>query len=188
MKKSGAKERSRDYFDRHRKSKMARGGYWAHDYRYALKAIESINPSSLIEVIYVLFVPEILDGRDEHIERYAVGRIGQAGSAEKRYCESRYFVVGKALCEFDARQQALLAAHYHYHGAVGAVRGLREMSGKAVTRHIKMLVFYCFIFAAHTTHAPYDLLPMVQYKVYRLRVQIVPLLLTFLGMLALRFE
>ena len=50
MKNTGAKEKSRDYFNRHRKSKMARGGYWAHDYRYALKAIESISPSSLIDI------------------------------------------------------------------------------------------------------------------------------------------
>lgn len=49
MKKS-AKDKSRKYFNQHRKSKLAWGGYWRHDYRYILSAIEKIHPKRLIDI------------------------------------------------------------------------------------------------------------------------------------------
>ena len=45
-----AKVRSRQYFNEHRSSKLAHIGYWKHDYRFALKAIEEIAPESLIDI------------------------------------------------------------------------------------------------------------------------------------------
>lgn len=45
-----AKQKSRDYFDRHRKSRLAHGGYWRHDYRYQLAAISRIRPERLIDI------------------------------------------------------------------------------------------------------------------------------------------
>ncbi len=38
MTQTNAKQKSRDYFNSHRKSRLAHGGYWRHDYRYQLKA------------------------------------------------------------------------------------------------------------------------------------------------------
>lgn len=45
-----AKTKSRKYFNSHRKSKLARGGYWRHDYKFALEAIGRIKPKSLIDI------------------------------------------------------------------------------------------------------------------------------------------
>lgn len=45
-----AKEKSRNYFNEHRNSKLARGGYWRHDYRYVLSAIGKIHPKRLIDI------------------------------------------------------------------------------------------------------------------------------------------
>ena len=45
-----AKVRSRRYFDLHRRSKLAHGGYWRHDYKYALAEIERIRPDRLIDI------------------------------------------------------------------------------------------------------------------------------------------
>ena len=50
MMKTDAKQRSRAYFDSHRKSRLARGGYWRHDYRYQLEEIGRIGPDSLIDI------------------------------------------------------------------------------------------------------------------------------------------
>ncbi len=48
--KDNAKEKSRSYFNAHRKSRLAHGGYWRHDYRYALDAIGKITPNRLIDI------------------------------------------------------------------------------------------------------------------------------------------
>ncbi len=45
-----AKTRSREYFNAHRRSKMAHGGYWRHDYKYALSVIKKISPDRLIDI------------------------------------------------------------------------------------------------------------------------------------------
>ena len=45
-----AKEKSRAYFNAHRKSRLARGGYWRADYRYVMKEIERFRPASLIDI------------------------------------------------------------------------------------------------------------------------------------------
>lgn len=45
-----AKEKSREYFNEHRKSRLARGGYWRRDYRYTLAEIEAIRPARLIDI------------------------------------------------------------------------------------------------------------------------------------------
>ncbi len=45
-----AKTRSRDYFNGHRKSRLARGGYWRHDYKYQLDVIGKIRPDRLIDI------------------------------------------------------------------------------------------------------------------------------------------
>ena len=45
-----AKQKSRSYFDRHRKSPLAHGGYWRHDYRAQLSEIGRIRPKNLIDV------------------------------------------------------------------------------------------------------------------------------------------
>ena len=44
-----AKEKSRAYFNAHRKSRLARGGYWRLDYRHVLAEIETLRPERLIE-------------------------------------------------------------------------------------------------------------------------------------------
>lgn len=45
-----AKKKSRDYFNAHRKSKLARWGYWKHDYKFAFSVIRRIQPKSLIDI------------------------------------------------------------------------------------------------------------------------------------------
>jgi ubiquinone/menaquinone biosynthesis C-methylase UbiE/pimeloyl-ACP methyl ester carboxylesterase len=45
-----AKSKSRNYFNTHRKSKLAHGGYWRHDYKYALSVIDKIAPDRLIDI------------------------------------------------------------------------------------------------------------------------------------------
>ncbi len=45
-----AKSKSREYFNRHRKSKWAYGGYWRHDYKYQLAEIKKIRPGRLIDI------------------------------------------------------------------------------------------------------------------------------------------
>jgi len=45
-----AKQKSRSYFDSHRKSRLAHGGYWRHDYRYQLEEIGRIMPDRLIDI------------------------------------------------------------------------------------------------------------------------------------------
>ncbi|MBR3020345.1 MAG: methyltransferase domain-containing protein [Clostridia bacterium] len=45
-----AKKKSRDYFNSHRKSRLAYGGYWKHDYRFQLEAIGRIMPDRLIDI------------------------------------------------------------------------------------------------------------------------------------------
>ena len=45
-----AKQKSRDYFNSHRKSRLAHRGYWRHDYRYQLEAIGRIQPERLIDI------------------------------------------------------------------------------------------------------------------------------------------
>ena len=45
-----AKQKSRSYFDSHRKSRLAHGGYWQHDYRYQLEEIGRIMPDRLIDI------------------------------------------------------------------------------------------------------------------------------------------
>ncbi len=50
MRENRAKSKSRAYFNRHRKSKWAHGGYWRHDYKYQLAEIERIRPARLIDI------------------------------------------------------------------------------------------------------------------------------------------
>lgn len=50
MMRVSAKKKSRNYFNEHRNSKLARGGYWRHDYRYALSAIGKIHPKRLNDI------------------------------------------------------------------------------------------------------------------------------------------
>lgn len=45
-----AKTKSRDYFNNHRRSRLAGGGYWRHDYKYAFSIIKKIKPGSLIDI------------------------------------------------------------------------------------------------------------------------------------------
>ena len=45
-----AKTKSRDYFNAHRRSRMAHGGYWRHDYKYALSVIKKVAPDRLIDI------------------------------------------------------------------------------------------------------------------------------------------
>ncbi len=45
-----AKTKSRDYFNTYRKSKLAHGGYWRHDYKYAFSVIKRISPDRLIDI------------------------------------------------------------------------------------------------------------------------------------------
>lgn len=45
-----AKEKSREYFNTHKSSKLAHAGYWKHDYKYALAVIKRINPDNLIDI------------------------------------------------------------------------------------------------------------------------------------------
>ena len=45
-----AKEKSRAYFNAHRKSLLARGGYWRADYRHVMTEIERFRPASLIDI------------------------------------------------------------------------------------------------------------------------------------------
>ena len=50
MTQVNAKQKSRDYFNSHRKSRLARGGYWRHDYRRQLEEIARIRPDRLIDI------------------------------------------------------------------------------------------------------------------------------------------
>ncbi len=45
-----AKEKSRNYFNAHRYSRLAHGGYWRMDYRLALAEIEKLRPERLIDI------------------------------------------------------------------------------------------------------------------------------------------
>lgn len=45
-----AKEKSRAYFNAHRKSWLARGGYWRADYRHILEELEALRPARLIDI------------------------------------------------------------------------------------------------------------------------------------------
>lgn len=45
-----AKEKSRAYFNAHRKSRLARGGYWRADYRHILEELEALRPTRLIDI------------------------------------------------------------------------------------------------------------------------------------------
>ena len=45
-----AKEKSRAYFNAHRKTRLARGGYWRADYRSVMKEIERFQPANLIDI------------------------------------------------------------------------------------------------------------------------------------------
>ena len=45
-----AKEKSRAYFNAHRKSRLARGGYWRLDYGHVLAEIETLRPERLIDI------------------------------------------------------------------------------------------------------------------------------------------
>ncbi len=50
QRKQNAKQKSENYFNRHRKSRLARGGYWRHDYRFQLEEIGKRNPERLIDI------------------------------------------------------------------------------------------------------------------------------------------
>lgn len=45
-----AKEKSRAYFNAHRKSRLARGGYWRADYRHILEELGALRPTRLIDI------------------------------------------------------------------------------------------------------------------------------------------
>ncbi len=44
------KERSRNYFNEHRKSWLAHGGYWKHDYKFTLREIGKFMPERLVDI------------------------------------------------------------------------------------------------------------------------------------------
>ncbi len=48
--RKNAKQKSKEYFDSHRKSRLAHGGYWRHDYRYQIEEIGRIQPERLIDI------------------------------------------------------------------------------------------------------------------------------------------
>jgi len=50
QRKQNAKQKSENYFKRHRKSRLARGGYWRHDYRFQLAEIGKRKPERLIDI------------------------------------------------------------------------------------------------------------------------------------------
>ena len=50
MMRKNAKQKSKEYFDSHRKSWLAHGGYWRHDYRYQIEEIGRIRPERLIDI------------------------------------------------------------------------------------------------------------------------------------------
>ncbi len=45
-----AKTESRQYFNKHNRSKLAGAGYWNRDYKYALAVIDRIWPENLIDI------------------------------------------------------------------------------------------------------------------------------------------
>lgn len=45
-----AKTRSRSYFDQHRRSPLANIGYWNHDYKYTLTALDALMPRTLVDI------------------------------------------------------------------------------------------------------------------------------------------
>ena len=50
MTQVNAKQKSRAYFDSHRKSWLAHIGYWRHDYRWQLAEIGRTRPERLIDI------------------------------------------------------------------------------------------------------------------------------------------
>ena len=50
QRKLNAKQKSDNYFNRHRKSRLARGGYWRHDYRFQIEEIGRRKPERLIDI------------------------------------------------------------------------------------------------------------------------------------------
>ena len=50
QKDDDAKSKSREYFNKHNDSRLARDGYWKHDYKYAMNVIKRINPDRLIDI------------------------------------------------------------------------------------------------------------------------------------------
>ena len=45
-----AKARSRDYFNLHHASRLAREGYWSFDYKRSIQALELLRPANLIDI------------------------------------------------------------------------------------------------------------------------------------------
>ena len=100
-----AKEKSRAYFNAHRKSWLARGGYWRADYRHIFEELEALRPTRLIDIgcgpggflcaVQKRF-PEIqlnaLDLSEEMVretaERLGPSTIVTAGDAERMPLES----------------------------------------------------------------------------------------------------
>ena len=105
-----AKQKSREYFNSHRKSRLAHGGYWRHDYRCQLEAIGRIMPDRLIDIgcgpgAFLSLVKETfpdiqlnaLDLSEEMIhetrERLSNTAIATVGDSEKMPLESEQYQV-----------------------------------------------------------------------------------------------
>ena len=50
LKGKDAKSKSKEYFNKHKNSRLAYAGYWSRDYRYALSVIGKIKPDNLLDV------------------------------------------------------------------------------------------------------------------------------------------
>jgi len=105
-----AKQKSRDYFNNHRKSCLAHGGYWRHDYRFQLEAIGRIMPDRLIDIgcgpgAFLSLVEETFPGIQlnaldlsegmirETRERLSSTAIATVGDSEKMPLESEQYQV-----------------------------------------------------------------------------------------------
>ena len=105
-----AKQKSRDYFNSHRKSRLAHSGYWRHDYRCQLEEIGRIRPDRLIDIgcgpgAFLSLVeenfPDIqLNALDlsegmirETRERLSSTAIATVGDSEKMPLESKQYQV-----------------------------------------------------------------------------------------------
>ena len=105
-----AKKKSRDYFNSHRKSRLAYSGYWRHDYRFQLEAIGRIMPDRLIDIgcgpgAFLSLVEETFPGIQlnaldlsegmirETRERLSSTAIATVGDSEKMPLESEQYQV-----------------------------------------------------------------------------------------------
>jgi len=105
---NSAKNKSRSYFNRHRKSRWAYGGYWRRDYKYQLAEIERILPGRLIDIgcgpgAFLQLVQESFPGIQLNGLDLSEEMIRQAG---KRLADTAVALVG------DAEQMPLADSQY----------------------------------------------------------------------------